>query len=80
MELGIEPQRRPIVTWPDPEGADLQKLVAAGIRASGRAGRLRAAFHIWNDLDDVELVVQALRKNPSADLRPSHATRRRVAG
>ena len=60
-ELGIERQLRPIVTWPDPEGADLQKLIAAGIRASGRAGRLRAAFHIWNDLEDVELVVRALR-------------------
>jgi selenocysteine lyase/cysteine desulfurase len=60
-ELGIDRQDRPIVTWPDPEGADLQKLIAAGIRASGRAGRLRAAFHIWNDLEDVDLVRRALR-------------------
>jgi selenocysteine lyase/cysteine desulfurase len=60
-ELGIEREGQAIVTWPDPDGADLGKLVAAGIRASGRAGRLRAAFHIWNDLEDVELVVRALR-------------------
>jgi selenocysteine lyase/cysteine desulfurase len=59
-ELGLERQGRPIVTWPDPDGADLQKLIRAGIRASGRAGRLRASFHIWNDLEDVELVMRAL--------------------
>jgi selenocysteine lyase/cysteine desulfurase len=60
-ELGIERQGQPIVTWPDPDGSDLAKLIGAGIRASGRVGRLRASFHIWNDLEDVELVVKALR-------------------
>ncbi len=60
-ELGIPQQHQAIVTWPDPERADLQKLVAAGIRASGRAGRLRAAFHLWNDDDDVVAVARALR-------------------
>jgi len=60
-ELGIPQQHQAIVTWSDPERADLQKLVAAGIRASGRAGRLRAAFHLWNDEDDVVAVVRALR-------------------
>jgi selenocysteine lyase/cysteine desulfurase len=60
-ELGIEREGQAIVTWPDPDGTDLRKLIAAGIRASGRAGRLRAAFHIWNDLEDVELVMRALR-------------------
>ena len=59
--LGIPQQHQAIVTWPDPDRADLQKLVAAGIRASGRAGRLRAAFHLWNDDDDVAAVVRTLR-------------------
>ena len=65
--LGIPEQHQPIVTWPDTDGADLQRLVAAGVRASGRAGRLRASFHLWNDESDVELVLGALR--PTAALR-----------
>ncbi|MCY7325979.1 MAG: aminotransferase class V-fold PLP-dependent enzyme [Microbacteriaceae bacterium] len=59
--LGIPQQHQAIVTWADPERADLEKLVAAGIRASGRAGRLRASFHLWNDDDDVAAVVRTLR-------------------
>jgi len=59
--LGIPQQHQAIVTWPDESGHDLAKLVTAGIRASGRAGRLRASFHLWNDESDVESVVQALR-------------------
>jgi len=59
--LEIPRQHQAIVTWHDPERTDLGKLVAAGIRASGRAGRLRASFHIWNDESDVEAVVAALR-------------------
>jgi selenocysteine lyase/cysteine desulfurase len=58
--LGIEPQHQAIVTWADADGADLSRLVSAGIRASGRAGRLRAAFHLWNDESDVADVVAAL--------------------
>lgn len=59
--LGIPQQHQAIVTWADREHADLQKLLAAGIRASGRAGRLRASFHLWNTEDDVAAVVRALR-------------------
>ena len=59
--LGIARQNRPIVTWPDPTRGDLEKLVAADIRASGRAGRLRASFHLWNDRRDVDEVLNALR-------------------
>lgn len=59
--LGIPQQHQAIVTWSDPDASDLQKLVAAGIRASGRAGRLRAAFHLWNDERDVAAVIAALR-------------------
>ena len=59
--LGIPQQHQAIVSWPDLTGGDLSKLKAAGIRASGRAGRLRAAFHLWNTQEDVEAVVAALR-------------------
>lgn len=60
-ELGVPPQHQAIVSWPDATGGDLGKLAAAGIRASGRAGRLRASFHLWNDERDVAAVVHALR-------------------
>jgi selenocysteine lyase/cysteine desulfurase len=59
--LGIAEQHQAIVTWADPDGHDLARLVAAGIRASGRAGRLRAAFHLWNTEADVAAVMTALR-------------------
>ncbi|MFE5672030.1 aminotransferase class V-fold PLP-dependent enzyme [Agromyces sp. NPDC056523] len=49
-----------IVTWTDPDGTDLARLTAAGITASGRAGRARVAFHLWNDVEDVELAAGAL--------------------
>lgn len=59
--LGIPEQHQAIVTWPDADGAQIARLAAAGIRASGRAGRLRASFHLWNDESDVEAVLAALR-------------------
>lgn len=59
--LGIAPQHQAIVSWPDASGHDLQKLVNSGVRASGRAGRLRASFHLWNTEADVDAVVAALR-------------------
>ena len=59
--LGIPQQHQVIVTWPDATGTDLAKLRAAGVRAAGRAGRLRASFHLWNDEADVDLVANALR-------------------
>ncbi len=49
-----------IVTWLDPDGADLARLQSAGITASGRNGRARVAFHVFNDADDVERAVAAL--------------------
>lgn len=61
--LGIPRQHQAIVTWPDPDGGDLGRLVAADIRASGRAGRLRASFHLWNDLEDVDAVLAALGRS-----------------
>jgi selenocysteine lyase/cysteine desulfurase len=50
-----------IVTWPDADGSDLRRLTASGISASGRAGRARVAFHVFNDADDVARAVAALR-------------------
>ena len=59
--LGIAPQHQAIVTWPDSSGGDLARLKAAGIRAAGRAGRLRASFHLWNTSADIDAVVDAIR-------------------
>ncbi|MET0296804.1 MAG: aminotransferase class V-fold PLP-dependent enzyme [Microbacterium sp.] len=49
-----------IVTWADRDGADLAALTAAGITASGRSGRARVAFHVFNDDIDVGLALAAL--------------------
>lgn len=59
--LGIPQQHQAIVTWPDASGHELRTLIESGIRVSGRAGRLRASFHLWNDERDVAAVVTALR-------------------
>ncbi len=59
--LGIPQQHQAIVTWADADATDLHKLIAAGITASGRAGRLRASFHLWNDEADAAAVIAALR-------------------
>jgi len=57
------PQRdQAIVTWADPAGTDLARLTAAGITASGRAGRARVAFHLWNDASDVRAVLAAVAR------------------
>jgi selenocysteine lyase/cysteine desulfurase len=59
--LGIPRANQAIVTWPDADGRQLEALAAAGIVASGRAGRARVAFHLWNDEQDVADVLSALR-------------------
>lgn len=51
-----------IVTWEDADASALARLTASGITASGRAGRARVAFHVFNDEDDVERAVAALRR------------------
>jgi len=61
--LGIDPAEQAgqaIVTWADAAGTDLARLTAAGLTASGRAGRARVAFHLWNDADDVQDALRAL--------------------
>lgn len=60
MRLPIPTARSAIVTWDDPDGRALAALTAAGLVASGRAGRARVAFHIFNDADDVALALHAL--------------------
>ncbi|WP_230671253.1 aminotransferase class V-fold PLP-dependent enzyme [Rathayibacter sp. Leaf248] len=60
--LDRDPQRRAIVSWPDEDGADLARLLEAGIKVSGRGGRLRVAFHVWNDESDVDELVRLLRE------------------
>ena len=60
--LGIEKHGQAILSWPDPEGTDLRALTAAGLTASGRAGRARVAFHVWNDEEDAALALAALRR------------------
>ncbi|ROQ41186.1 selenocysteine lyase/cysteine desulfurase [Frondihabitans sp. PhB188] len=58
--LGIGRQGQAIVTWPDQSGDDLVRLTEAGLTVSGRAGRVRVAFHVWNDGADVEAVLRAV--------------------
>ncbi|MFZ7087824.1 aminotransferase class V-fold PLP-dependent enzyme [Curtobacterium sp. RRHDQ10] len=60
VRLGLVPQGQAIVTWADPSGRDLALLQDAGLTVSGRAGRVRVAFHLWNDESDVDAVVAAL--------------------
>ncbi|KQQ51573.1 aminotransferase class V-fold PLP-dependent enzyme [Plantibacter sp. Leaf314] len=54
-----------IVTWLDPDGEDLRAMQSAGITASGRAGRARVAFHLWNTDDDAAAVLDALETRPA---------------
>jgi len=58
--LGIDRLGQAIVSWPDADGQGLGRLTAAGLVASGRAGRARVAFHLWNDEDDVADALTAL--------------------
>lgn len=60
--LGIAQQHQAIVTWADPDGTDLARLTASGLTVSGRAGRLRTAFHLWNNDSDVAAAAVALGK------------------
>ncbi|MBT2503928.1 aminotransferase class V-fold PLP-dependent enzyme [Curtobacterium sp. ISL-83] len=59
--LGAPRRGQAITTFADATGSALTALTAAGITASGRAGRLRLAFHHWNDASDVTRVADALR-------------------
>lgn len=70
--LGLAHPARPsaIVTWPDATGEALAQLTAHGITASGRAGRARVAFHVFNDELDVDRALHALGVRNASDLSP----------
>ncbi|MEV4478137.1 aminotransferase class V-fold PLP-dependent enzyme [Micromonospora coxensis] len=56
--LGRPPGDSAIVTVEVP-GAQ-EKLARAGVRAAVRAGRVRASFHLYSTVDDVDLALDAL--------------------
>lgn len=58
--LGLEPGGSAVVSLADPDGSRLAALGAAGCRVAGRAGRVRLAFHVWNDEEDVARALAAL--------------------
>jgi len=58
-ELGTPPAGSAIVSLP---GSDVgERLAAAGVRSSVRAGGVRVGFHLYNDANDLDRVIQALR-------------------
>ncbi|PRX51037.1 selenocysteine lyase/cysteine desulfurase [Prauserella shujinwangii] len=56
--LGQAARGSAIVTIEEPDAA--QRLAAAGVRASVRAGRARVGFHLYNTAEDVDRVLAAL--------------------
>jgi selenocysteine lyase/cysteine desulfurase len=62
---GLAPAGSAIVTLPDPDGALRCALELAGCRVAGRAGRVRLAFHVWNDRADVDRALGALADVPA---------------
>ena len=59
--LGLEPGGSAIVALPDDAaGSRRARLSAGGTRSAGRGGRVRLAFHVWNDDADVARAVAAL--------------------
>nr|WP_090276365.1 aminotransferase class V-fold PLP-dependent enzyme [Mycolicibacterium komanii]CRL69717.1 selenocysteine lyase [Mycolicibacterium komanii] len=57
--LQLPPQESPIVSLPIDGAAD--RLAAAGIRASVRAGAVRVGFHLYNDDDDLDRLLDTLQ-------------------
>ena len=57
--LGLPRQNSAIVTLDAADGA-AERLSEAGVRTAMRAGRVRASFHLYNDVADVDLAVDAL--------------------
>jgi selenocysteine lyase/cysteine desulfurase len=56
--LGRPPGDSAIVTVDVPRAEE--RLKAAGVRAAVRAGRVRASFHVYSTVDDVDLALTAL--------------------
>ena len=59
--LELPPADSAIVSVDVPGAAE--RLAAAGIRAAVRDGRLRASFHVYTDIADVDLALDALTAN-----------------
>ncbi|MFT7838339.1 aminotransferase class V-fold PLP-dependent enzyme [Saccharothrix sp. BKS2] len=57
--LGLPPRGSAIASLDLPAAA-ADRLAAAGVRSGVRAGRVRVAFHLYNSVADVELVLGAL--------------------
>jgi selenocysteine lyase/cysteine desulfurase len=57
-ELGLPQQDSAIVSLPIDDAAD--RLAAAGIRAAVRAGAVRVGFHLYNDDNDLDRLLDAL--------------------
>lgn len=59
--VGLPPGGSAIVRLPDDAaGSRRARLATHGVRAAGRGGGVRLAFHVWNDADDVARAVAAL--------------------
>ncbi|HEY3143892.1 MAG TPA: aminotransferase class V-fold PLP-dependent enzyme [Acidimicrobiales bacterium] len=67
-ELDLPPVPSAIVSLDAPEGS-AERLAAAGVVASVRAGRLRLSCHLYNDDDDIDRALEVL-------VPVSHAVRR----
>jgi selenocysteine lyase/cysteine desulfurase len=72
--LGLPPSGSAVVSLPAREG-DAERLAAAGVRCSARAGRVRLGFHHYNDDDDVDRVVSALGQAAGSTSRVSGSAR-----
>lgn len=59
-ELGMAPAGSAIVSLSGPDVGE--RLVAAGVRSSVRAGAVRVGFHLYNDANDLDRVVRALKR------------------
>jgi selenocysteine lyase/cysteine desulfurase len=77
--LGLEPSDSAIVSIETTE-AGAQRLRAAGVKTSSRAGRVRLSCHLYNGEDDVDRALDALSSAPaaagttSAYTKPSRST------
>jgi selenocysteine lyase/cysteine desulfurase len=58
-KLGLPPHGSAIVALDMPGAAE--RLAAAGVVATSRAGRARLSFHLYNTVEDMEMAVAALR-------------------
>ncbi|GJM39022.1 MAG: aminotransferase class V [Acidimicrobiales bacterium] len=63
LDVAFRPEcRSPIVSVDIPDAESrLARLEDAGVAASVRDGRLRVSFHLYNDEDDVDLLISLLR-------------------